>query len=155
MKIREGTFLIGGEGGGGGGGGGPGYFRNFWPKKSGPSHFPDWIYAWPFINTYTKACDPPPPPTRQNKINRTGLDCKIPISCRPWGWTSYPCTFPITRSRSKGRKLKRSKWSKRTLAACCTIQWGVNNLCSPHSEMHTNKRPHHFPRWKLTHKVIQ
>ena len=30
---------------GGGGGGGLRYFRNFWPKKSWPSHFPDWIYA--------------------------------------------------------------------------------------------------------------
>ena len=41
VMVREGTFLIGG----GGVGGGPGYFRNFWPKKSWPSHFPDWIYA--------------------------------------------------------------------------------------------------------------
>ena len=44
-EIREGTFLIGG------GGGGPGYFRNFLQKKSWPSHFPDWINAWPFTNT--------------------------------------------------------------------------------------------------------
>ena len=40
-------------------------------------------------------------------MTSTGLDCTTPISCRPWGWTSYPCTFPITRSPSKGRKLKK------------------------------------------------
>ena len=45
MQVREGTFLIGERGGG------PGYFRNFLRKKSWPSHFPDWINAWPFTNT--------------------------------------------------------------------------------------------------------
>ena len=50
----------------------------------------------------------------------------------------------------KGKKAEKVAMIK----ACCTIQWGVNSLCSPHSEMYTNKRPHHFPRWKLTHKVI-
>ena len=34
-------FLLGD----GGGGGGSGYFRNFLPKKSRPSHFPEWINA--------------------------------------------------------------------------------------------------------------
>ena len=55
------------------------------------------------------------------RLNRTmtltGLDCTTPISCRPWEWTSYPCTFPITRSPSKGRKLQGSQWSKRTFTA--------------------------------------
>ena len=40
-------------------------------------------------------------------MTSTGLDRTTPISCRPWGWTSYPCTFPIKRSPSKGRKLKK------------------------------------------------
>jgi len=35
-------------------------FRNFLQKKSWPSHFPEWINAWPFTNTYTKTSDPPP-----------------------------------------------------------------------------------------------
>ena len=60
-----------------------------------------------------------------------GLDCTTLISCRSWGWTSYHCTFPTTRSPSKGRKLKRSQWSKCTLTACCTILWSVNNLGTP------------------------
>ena len=35
--LREGTFLIGeGE---------PGYFRNFWQKKSWPSQLLEWINA--------------------------------------------------------------------------------------------------------------
>ena len=85
----------------------------------------------------------------------TGLDCTTPISCRPWGWTNYPCTFLTTRSPSKGRKLKMSRWSKHTLACCCIIQWSVNNLGSTHQEMCCNKWPHHFLRWKLTRKVMQ
>ena len=74
---------------------------------------------------------------RMERLNRkyrmalAGYDCTTPTSCRPWGWTSYPCTFPIIRSPSKGRKLKRSQWSKRSLACCFTIQWSVNNLGSP------------------------
>ena len=32
--------------------------------------------------------------TERERMERlkTGLDCTTPISCRPWGWTSYPCT---------------------------------------------------------------
>ena len=37
----------------------------------------------------------------------TGFDCTTPTNCRPWGWTGYHCTFPITRSPSKRRKLKK------------------------------------------------
>ena len=48
-------------GGAGGVGGGvePGYFRIFLRKKSWPSHFLEWIDAWPFRNTQTKRSDPP------------------------------------------------------------------------------------------------
>ena len=60
----------------------------------------------------------------------TGLDCTTLISCHPWGWTGYPCTFPITRSPSKREKLKKSQWWKRTLACCGMIQWSDNNLGS-------------------------
>ena len=38
IYVREGTFFIGR-----GGGDRPGYFRKFFPKKSWPSHFPNWI----------------------------------------------------------------------------------------------------------------
>ena len=45
--FREGA-LIGG--GGGGGGVGPAILEFFCVKGRGPSHFPDWINAWPFTN---------------------------------------------------------------------------------------------------------
>ena len=61
LLLREGTFFIGR--------GGPGYFRIFWRKKSWPSHFLEWVNAWPFRNTQTNTSDPPPLPI-QNKNNR-------------------------------------------------------------------------------------
>ena len=42
-----------------GGGVGRGILEIF-AKKAVPSHFPEWINAWPFTNTYTKTSDPPP-----------------------------------------------------------------------------------------------
>ena len=92
---------------------------------------------------------------RMERLNREHNDIDYSdLSCHPWGWTGYmyPRTFPITSSPSKGRKLKRSQWSKRTLACCCTIQWSVNNLGSHRLEICCSKWLHHFPRWKLTQK---
>ena len=39
---------------------GRGILEFFCKKKSWPSHFPEWIDAWPFTNTDTKTPDPPP-----------------------------------------------------------------------------------------------
>ena len=43
----------------------------------------------------------------RSRMTLTGFDCTTPTNCRPWGWTGYHCTFPITRSPSKRRKLKK------------------------------------------------
>ena len=51
---------------------------------------------------------------RMERLNReyNGIDWVGLYNCDKLsflGWTSYPCTFPITRSPLKGRKLKRSQ----------------------------------------------
>ena len=61
--VKEGTFLIGG---GGGGGVGRGILEIFLRKKSWPSHFPDWIHAWPFMHGPKQKHLIPPPSPRQN-----------------------------------------------------------------------------------------
>ena len=66
-QVREGTFFIGGLGGGGI----RGILEIFLRKKSWPSHFPEWINAWPFTNTYTKTSDPPP---TSSKTKLTGSE---------------------------------------------------------------------------------
>ena len=65
--------------------GGSGYFRNFLGKKSWPSHFPEWINAWPFTNTYTKTSDPPPTSSK-TKIIGSENNCKSKRSASPEKW---------------------------------------------------------------------
>ena len=52
------------------GGGGRGMLETFCEKSRGPSHFPEWIKARLFTNTYTKTSDPPPSSSMEDKSNR-------------------------------------------------------------------------------------
>ena len=51
----------------GGGGVSRGILEIFLRKKSWPSHFPEWINAWPFTNAYTKTSDPTPTSSKNNR----------------------------------------------------------------------------------------